>query len=124
MDIKISLTGQQLSFENTFTVVSGSQKFIRFVFDLSEDWTDLLSFVQFGQDEQYYNVYLDDEKSAYLPAEITEGTCSMTLMGTHDEVIATTNTLYFIVSKNLLVSDAQSSDITLSLYQQLVDKIN
>ena len=50
--------------------VSGTQEFIRFVFNLGSDWDDLLTFAQFAQDGHAYNQYLDEDNSVWLPAEI------------------------------------------------------
>ena len=48
----------------------------------------------------------------------------MMLYGSGGEVIGTTNYITFTIDKNILISDASSTDISESLYQQLVTKIN
>lgn len=83
-----------------------------------------MKFAQFRQNGVAYNSYLDEENSAYLPTEIGEGTCTMMLYGSGGEVIGTTNYITFTIDKNILISDASSTDISESLYQQLVTKIN
>ena len=95
-----------------------------FEFTLDEDWDNLLKFAQFRQGGVAYNQYLDNENGAYLPAEIGEGTCTMMLYGSGGEVIGTTNYVTFTIDKNNLISDSSSTEISESLYQQLVTKIN
>lgn len=121
MDIGINVVNQQLrTTTNLRTFVSGSQNFVRFVFDLPEEWNDLLTFAQFAQNGIAFNQYLDEENSVYLPSEIEAGTCTLTLYGSGGEVIATTNYLTLTVNENNLVVDIQSTEITKSLYDQLV----
>ena len=125
MKILVNVTNQKLSVtENYTTLVSGTQKFIKLIFDLDEDWDDLLVFAQFRQESDSYNVYLDSDNSAYLPAEIEPGTCTVMLYGTDEDVIGTTNYLTLTIDENYLVSDAQSTDISQSLYAQLTTMFN
>lgn len=122
MDVRISVVNQRLHIEthlNNF--VAGTQKFIRFVFDLPDDWKNLTTLVQFAQNGQAYNVYLDDDYCAYMPPEITYGRCTMMLYGTGGEIIGTTNYLTLRIDKNILVSDIESTEISESLYNQLVE---
>lgn len=106
------------------SIVSGSQQFVRFKFNLGEEWNGLLTFAQFMQNGVAYNQYLDDENSVCLPSEIAAGTCTLMLYGSNDGTIGTTNYLTLKIDENILVSDASSTDISESLYNQLVTKIN
>lgn len=125
MNVTVDVQGQKLRvLQNKKEFVAGSQKFVRFEFTLDEGWDNLLKFAQFRQGGVAYNQYLDDENGAYLPAEIGEGTCTMMLYGSGGEVIGTTNYVTFTIDKNNLISDASSTEISESLYQQLVTKIN
>lgn len=125
MNVTVDVQGQKLRvLQNKKEFVAGSQKFVRFEFTLDEDWNHLLKFAQFRQNGVAYNQYLDEENGAYLPAEIGEGTCTMMLYGSGGEVIGTTNYVTFTIDKNNLISDASSTEISESLYQQLVTKIN
>ena len=125
MDILVNVVNQKLRIAtNLKSLVSGTQEFIRFVFNLSNDWDGLTTFVQFVQDGIAYNQYLDDENGAYLPAEIGTGTCTLMLYGSANNTKATTNYLTLTIDENILVSDASSTEISLSLYNQLVNKVN
>ena len=120
MDILVNVANQKLKIAtNLKSLVAGTQEFVRFVFNLTGDWDDLLTFAQFRQNGVAYNQYLDDEKSAYLPAEIGTGTCTLMLYGSNKKTIATTNYLILSIDENILVSDANSTEISESLYTQL-----
>ena len=124
MDILINVSKQRLKLAtNLKKYVSGSQEFVRFVFGLNSYWRDLLTFAQFAQNGNTYNRYLDDENAVYLPSEIVAGECTLTLFGSGNNVIATTNYLTLTIDENILVSDASSTDISESLYEQLVDMV-
>ena len=125
MDILVNVANQKLKIAtNLKSLVAGTQEFVRFVFNTSGDWDGLATFAQFRQNGVAYNQYLDDDKAAYLPAEIGVGTCTVMLYGSNGNTIATTNYLTLTIDENILVSDAQSTDISLSLYNQLVSKVN
>lgn len=104
--------------------VSDSQEFVRFEFIFDKNWSNLVTFAQFAQNGRAYNKYLDEKNSVCLPPEIKEGTCTLMLYGSKDKVIATTNYLTFKINKSNFISDAQSTEITESLYNQLVSKVD
>ena len=125
MDILVNVANQKLKIAtNLKSLVAGTQEFVRFVFNLTGDWDDLLTFAQFRQDGVAYNQYLDEDNSAYLPAEIGTGTCTLMLYGSNDKTIGTTNYITLTIDENILVTDANSTEITESLYNQLVTKVN
>lgn len=109
MGIGIRVVNQQLRTTTNFrTLVSGSQNFVRFIFDLSNEWDDLLVFAQFTQNGVGYNMYLDEENSVYLPSEIVDGTFTLMLYGSggfNSGVVATTNSLTFNVIKSNYIED-------------------
>ena len=122
MDILVNVINQKLKTKaNTKRLVSGTQKFIRFKFSLDDAWDGLLVFAQFIQNGKAYNDYLDENNSVYLPPEIEDGKFDVLLYGSGSNTIATTNYLTFEVDKNILISDAQSTEITESLYNKLVN---
>ena len=125
MDILVNVANQKLKIAtNLKSLVAGTQEFVRFTFNLTGDWDDLMTFAQFQQNGVAYNAYLDENNSAYLPSEIGVGTCTMMLYGSNDKTIATTNYLTLSIDENILVSDANSTEISESLYTQLVTKVN
>ena len=125
MDILVNVANQKLKIAtNLKSLVAGTQEFVRFVFNTSGDWDGLATFAQFMQNGVAYNQYLDEDKAAYLPSEIGVGTCTVMLYGSNKNTIATTNYLTLTIDENILVSNAESTDISLSLYNQLVTKVN
>lgn len=124
MDIVVTVVGQTIRNPRRIDyLASGTQEFVRFIFNLSNDWDGLTTFAQFTQNGTAYNQYLDDENSVYLPAEIEVGKCTLMLYGTKDTTIGTTNCLTFRVNDNMLVSDANSTEISESLYSQLASTV-
>lgn len=125
MEIFVNVTNQKLSIASSFCdVVSGSQEFVKFKFVLSEEWNGLLPFAQFIQNGSTYNSYLDSDDSVYLPPEIKQGICYMTLYGTNGRVVATTSRIELKVAEGGIVVDVNNVDITPTLYEQLVEKYN
>lgn len=125
MSILVNVVCQKMYVSSTADeLVAGSQQFVKFKFNLSSEWDGLMTFAQFRQGANAYNLYLDEDNSVCLPPEIGVGTCTMMLYGSHNTTIGTTNYLTFKIGPNNLVSDAESTDISQSLYDQLVTKIN
>lgn len=125
MNIQINVINQKLRLAtNLKNYVAGSQEFVQFTFNISEEWDDLLPFAQFIQNGSTYNVYLDSNNSVYLPSEIQAGICEVTLYGNNGRVIATTNKLKLNIDENNIVVDANSIDITPTLYEQLIARFN
>lgn len=124
MDITVKVVNQELKIAtNLRCLTEGTQEFVKFVFQLGDDWDGLTTFAQFSQGANAYNQYLDSENSAFLPHEVKAGKCKMLLYGTGGDVIATTNFLTLTINESGFVEDAQSTVITKSLYDQLVDKV-
>lgn len=125
MSILVNVVNQKMYVSsNADGLVAGSQQFVQFKFNLSSEWDGLMTFAQFRQGAEAYNQYLDEDNCVYLPAEIGVGTCTLMLYGSHNTTIGTTNYLTLKIGPNNLVADAESTDISESLYNQLVTKIN
>jgi len=128
MDILVNVVNQKLKIAtNLRSFVEGTQNFVHFVFNLPDEWLTLgynKIFAQFIQNGTGYNTYLDENYSCYLPPEIVAGNCSLLLYGTAGSIRATTNAVVLTIDDNMLIQDAQSTEITQSLYDQLVDKVD
>lgn len=126
MEIPIKVSAQKMRLPSNYKFIAPrSQKFVKFIFDLSDDWSGMTIFAQFGQNGEAYNIYLDKNNCVDLPPEIQSGKCTLMLYGTGEgSVIATSSFLELTITKDIFVSDANSTAITQSLYQQLVDKVN
>lgn len=111
MDIEVSVVNQKLRIAtNLNNLVSGSNEFIRFVFDLTDDWYGLSPFAQFHQGGIAYNRSLDENNSVYLPNEIGAGTCKLTLYGSSNGRTGTTNYVTLYIDENIFVYDAIAGD--------------
>ena len=119
----IDVLGQKLILNEKQTIVSKSQEFVEFEFNLSDEWKDLLVFAQFRQGDDSYNIYLDENNKCFLPSEIKDGSMLLTLCGSKDDVFATTSSLGFVVRKCGLTEDGKSTVISQTLYEQLVNRI-
>ena len=126
MNIPVTVIGQKMILDTGQSILApGSQQFIKFVFDLSEDWNGLTIFAQWVQDGASYNKYLSADGSVFLPSEIGQGKCTMALYGTGSgSVIGTTLPLCLYIQDNSFVADGNSTDITQALYDQMMAALN
>ena len=126
MNIPVTVIGQKMILDTGQSVLApGSQKFIKFVFDLSDEWNGLRIFAQWVQKGASYNKYLESDGSVYLPSEIIEGECTMTLYGTGSgNVIGTTLPLCLYIQDNHYVADINSTEITQPLFDQLMAELD
>ena len=125
MTILVYVINQELRLATPFkTLIDGTQEFIKFKFLLDNAWAEITTFAQFTQNDVAYNVYLDEDNCVYLPPEINTGTFTLMLYGTGDNTIGTSNYLTIKMDDNILIENAQSTEITQSLYSQLVNSVN
>lgn len=125
MTIRIYVINQELRLATPFkTLIDGTQEFIKFKFLLDNAWAEITTFAQFTQNDVAYNVYLDEDNCVYLPPEINTGTFTLMLYGTGDNTIGTSNYLTIKMDDNNFINNAQSTEITESLYTQLVNSVN
>lgn len=120
MDVLVTVTGQAMNFtENSHQLAAGTQEYVKFIFDLSDDWKNLHTFVQFCQNKNSYNIYLDEDNSAYLPTEIKNGIFSIALQGNLGNTIAKTNLYILNINKDPIYIDNNSTVMSVELYNQL-----
>lgn len=125
MDIFITVDKQKMRCNNNVrSFVAGTQEFVLFNFLLSDEWDNLTTYAQFTQNGKSYNVYLDSDDSAYLPPEIKEGICNLALRGTRGNTIAVTEPIQLSITANPIKGDVKSTGVTLTLYEQLVNKVD
>ena len=126
MDVHVIVDGQRMAFrDGSYRFAPRSQRFVKFIFDLSDDWSGLTIFAQWIQCGNAYNAYLDSNGCVYLPHEIVNGTCLMMLYGTGSGgVIGTTSPIKLNISDDIFVADAESTVIAQSLYDQLVARMS
>ena len=126
MDVPVIVEGQRMILhDGSYRFAPQSQRFVKFIFDLSGDWKDMTIFAQWIQGEKSYNALLDYEDCVYMPSELTKGQCVMMLYGAgNDGKIATTMPVKLNISNDLFVANEDSTEITQSLYDQLVADVS
>lgn len=122
MDILVIVDGQRLKLAaNQSHHIEGSNQFVKFRFDLSDEWKGLATHVQFIQNGEAYGQILDGEwnnKYAFLPNGIAEGECKMVLWGGNGDVRATTNYITLIIGKDISTANTLSENINRTDYEQ------
>lgn len=108
MDVIVNVVNQKLKIaSNLKNYVEGSKNFVRFVFNLSNDWNGLTVTAQFIQKGIAYPVELDSKNSAYLPEHIVAGTCYLVLNGTGGGKIASTSHIKLTLEEDLFVENEE-----------------
>lgn len=122
MDILVIVDGQRLKLAaNQSHYIEGSNQFVKFRFDLSDEWKELAAHVQFIQNGKPYGQILDGEwnnKYAFLPNGIVEGECKMVLWGSNGDVRATTNYITLIIDKDISTANTLSENINRTDYEK------
>lgn len=96
--IVVSVRNQELRIVSYFSrIVVGSNKFVKFHFDMDPGWHNMDIVAQFEQGGAIYHVDLDENHDAYLPAGIMAGACTLMLYGVGGNTIGTTNHLRLTV---------------------------
>lgn len=122
MDILVTVEGQKMKIASNQTHhIEGSSQFVKFIFDLSDEWVGLDSNVQFIQNGEAYGQKLDgsgNKKYAFLPNGITEGECKMVLYGGDGTIRATTNYIPLSIGKDISALSTLSENISRTDYEQ------
>lgn len=111
MNIPVYVVNQKLKIAMNYkTLVSGG--LINFVFNVSNEWDELILFAQFKHNGSAYKKKLDTYNYASLPPEITSGICNLTLYGTNSsgEIIAITDCVKLIIKQNDVTGDANNTN--------------
>lgn len=113
MDIPIEVFGQRLRMpSNQKIFVSGSSDFVRFIFELSSDWSGMTVFARFQQGANRCDEFLDSNNSVCLPSTINAGDCKIALCGEKNGIIATTDYLTLKIKGNILLVESHMPTIT------------
>lgn len=126
MNIFVNVVNQKLKISsNQKKIINGTQEFIKFTFNLSDDWDGLSPYAQFKQNGIAYNRYLDKNNSVYLPSKIKVGTFSIMIYGSDSKTIAITDHISLDVIENIHVPNAEfitSQDNTSNTTYHLTDE--
>ena len=104
MRVPVDVIGQTITCHCNMKFIAGSNKFVKFVFKLDDDWKNLTNVAKFRQGAHKYDQSLDSDYTAYLPTGLNAGTCEMTLYGSgSDGTIATTEVVTIeLVDNNII----------------------
>lgn len=129
MEIKINVTGQKMKVAtNLKTYVSGSQEFVKFTFNFTDNSWDMFNqkqrqlSVHFKQGNTVISANLDSNNSVYLPSDISVGECYLTLYGANNNIIGITEGLELKIKENYISTSPESTKMTSSFYEKLVEE--
>lgn len=126
MEIKINVTGQKMKVAtNLKTYVSGSQRFVKFTFNFTDDSWSMFNHSQLSAYFKQGNTVIStsfDGNSVYLPADIGVGECYLTLYGSNNNIIGITEGLELKIKENYISTSPESTKMTSSFYEKLVEE--
>lgn len=126
MEIKINVTGQKMKVAtNLKTYVSGSQRFVKFTFNFTDDSWSIFSTNQLSAYFKQGNTVIStsfDGDSVYLPSDIGVGECYLTLYGANNNIIGITEGLELKIKENYISTSPESTKMTSSFYEKLVEE--
>lgn len=101
MDIIAIVKGQKMRLAaNNSCYISGSNGFVRFKFELSDEWKNRPMIAMFEQNGKIFSQTVTDGY-AFLPSDICEGNCNMSLFGISGTIFATTNRVPLIIKNDI-----------------------
>lgn len=124
--ITLQVDDQNLTLVNSPTIASGSvlSDSVRFLF--SEEWTGFSKSAVFYKDElNVFHQILDENSQAKIPNELLtgEGNIYIAVFGSKGEVTKTSEVVKYKIVQGAITENGQGSDITQSVYQQILSKI-
>lgn len=122
MDVLVDVSNQRIRLSTHINAfVAGTKSFIRFVFNLSDEWRDLNKYAQFTQGNISYNQSLFNDYYCWLPEDLRPGECTMTLVGENGTTKAVTDALTFKIIDSILYDGGESDPGQPDLSVALID---
>lgn len=127
MNITINVVGQKMT-TNYTKIVEGSQNFVKFTFNLPDEWKEINPSACFCQGDKLVKVLLDTNNSVFLPSQITSGKCELMLYGAKEngesgDIIGTSNSIVLQIDSAHSVEWAEDIEYVESQYAGWVDRI-
>ena len=127
MNITINVVGQKMT-TNYKKIVEGSQNFVKFTFNLPDEWKEINPSACFCQGDKVVKVLLDTNNSVFLPSQITSGKCELMLYGAKEngesgDIIGTSNSIVLQIDSTHSVEWAEDIEYVESQYAGWVDRI-
>lgn len=116
MDIKFKVTGQKLMMLTKYNkFVSDAKDFMYLVFDLPREWLGYAVTAEFTQNGRIISKPLNTKNSIYLPSELSEGICLVSLRGESTASIVTTDSIALYIDKYVGSDGSGDNYITVEL---------
>lgn len=115
MDVSVDVIGQKLRIAtNEKRFASGTNRFVRFVFHLTDDWKNLTTTALFEQGDKTHTISLDDNHAVFLPSEITSGVFFLTLYGAGTNVNAKSFPVKLVVDDDINMSTSNNTQVVIN----------
>lgn len=127
MSIKFYVNEQSIELKTEIDIASDTIKFVSLNFTFCDSWKGYTKTVQFTQRTNTFSVNLGvNGTNCYLPNEITDGLCAISVFGTKDNTKrATTVPLNIRVKRSGFIEDSIiPSDTQPSVIEQIIEDIN
>ena len=106
MNVSADVIGQKIKLScNQTKFVSNTKGFIRFVFNFSSDWDNLIKIAQFSQNGVCYESCLDSNNSVPLPHELTVGDFTLSLYAEGEGILARTLPISLGIERSVTSDD-------------------
>ena len=106
MNVSADVIGQKIRLScNQTKFVSNTKGFIRFVFNFSSDWDNLIKIAQFSQNGVCYESCLDSNNSVPLPHELTVGDFTLSLYAEGEGILARTLPISLGIERSVTSDD-------------------
>lgn len=106
MNVSADVIGQKIRLScNQTRFVSNTKGFIRFAFNFSSDWDNLIKIAQFSQNGVCYESCLDSNNSVPLPHELTVGDFTLSLYAEGEGILARTLPISLGIERSVTSDD-------------------
>lgn len=124
--IRFYVDEQSINLKVSRTIASDTINFVKLEFVFCESWKGYNKTVQFTQCTNTYSINLGIEgTSCYLPNEITDGLCAISVFGIYNDKRATTVPYQVRINRSgFMENSIIPSDTPISVYEQMIQDID
>ena len=124
--IRFYVDEQSINLKVNRTIASDTINFVKLEFVFCESWKGYNKTVQFTQCTNTYSINLGIEgTSCYLPNEITDGLCAISVFGIYNDKRATTVPYQVRIDRSgFMENSIIPSDTPISVYEQMIQDID
>lgn len=124
--IRFYVDEQSIDLKVNRTIASDTINFVKLEFVFCESWKGYNKTVQFTQRTNTYSINLGIEgTSCYLPNQITDGLCAISVFGIYNDKRATTVPYQVRIDRSgFMENSIIPSDTPISVYEQMIQDVN